>query len=504
MSARQIQISNVTFSYPDSVKPVLLNINLTLTEGWTGLVGPNGSGKTTFVHLIGGQLPCSRGSINGHEQYKILLCSQETDQLPEGAEDFLYDPVGSGGRWRSLLGIGYDWLYRWDTLSLGEKKRFQLGILMAQDPDVLILDEPFNYLDREGREEIYRALESYSGLGLLIAHDRYALDRICQQCLYFDGGQVSLRSGNYSESSEQMAMEADSHRQQRQNFREQYNHLNKVAKQMKSRETGRNHKMSKKGLSSKDHDNKAKIDGYRLLGKDKRASQKIKHLEDRAAAIKDQLEGDASFKDLEDRQAFFKQTISKGDSFIQLEPGELRLSDDLVLTWPELSWGRSDKIHLAGSNGSGKTSFLKYLESIIEYSKGYWLPQELSLEDKNTLLVTLRALRKDKQQEFLTLLSYWGIEPDYYLAKKDFSPGEWVKIQLSFVLSQDISLLVMDEPTNHLDIKAIEHLEEALQTYGGALMLVSHDAELARVSTNKKWIIEKISPEIFSINKEIL
>jgi ATPase subunit of ABC transporter with duplicated ATPase domains len=190
-----LRFTAVYFSYPSTVEPVLRELNLEFHEGWTGVTGDNGAGKSTFLMLAAGILEPQTGNIEGAGG---IYCPQRTDDPPEFWEDFFYDSGHEGGRLMSRLGIEADWPYRWESLSHGERKRLQLGVALWRRPPLLAIDEPTNHLDREGRAFVEAALETYTGVGLLVSHDRALLDGLCANCLFIRQGRAALRPGGVS------------------------------------------------------------------------------------------------------------------------------------------------------------------------------------------------------------------------------------------------------------------------------------------------------------------
>jgi ATPase subunit of ABC transporter with duplicated ATPase domains len=209
-----LSFNSVEYSYPSSVYPILRNITLDLHQGWTGIAGENGAGKNTLLLLAAGILQPNAGSIK--RPGGLLYCPQRTDDIPEGWEDFFSSP--DSGVLCGRLGIEYDWPYRWDSLSHGERKRLQLAIALVSNPAVLAVDEPTNHPDGEAKKLIGDALAGYTGIGLLVSHDRALLDRLCHRCLFLEAGGAVLRPGGVSQGlaedeRKRLASEADKRRQ---------------------------------------------------------------------------------------------------------------------------------------------------------------------------------------------------------------------------------------------------------------------------------------------------
>ncbi len=221
-----INISNLSFSYPSSSQPLFDSVSLRIHKGWTAITGPNGSGKTTLIKLIGGLLSPSSGSIAAPGLF--YYCEQKTDNIPEGFKEFLdsYDPVSF--RLKSSLEIEDEWVYRWNTLSQGERKRCQVAAALFFNPDILAVDEPSNHLDLESKEFLFNALKSFSGIGLLISHDRKLLNDLCTNTLFIYNHNIDFRKTGYLTAVEERERENKS-------LTEQFEYLNKDLKKLKSK-----------------------------------------------------------------------------------------------------------------------------------------------------------------------------------------------------------------------------------------------------------------------------
>lgn len=148
MQPVNLRFIDVSFSYNIPSEYIISSLTTHFTGGWTGIVGPNGSGKSTIAKLAAGILTPVKGIITASSKnYIALYCSQETEYPPENSGEFISAADNSSGKIKSLLAINDDWLHRWDTLSHGERKRFQTGVSLWMMPDILALDEPTNHLD---------------------------------------------------------------------------------------------------------------------------------------------------------------------------------------------------------------------------------------------------------------------------------------------------------------------------------------------------------------------
>ena len=184
MPKSYLSVHHLSFSYGNSVIPIINRFSCQFESGWTGIVGANGCGKTTLLKLLCGHLIPDTGTVGSVGV--SVYCEQRTDFIPNGFSDFLESYNETALRLKSILGIQMDWLDRWETLSHGECKRAQIAVAMAQEQNLLAIDEPSNHLDRTARQAVYESLKQYRGIGLLVSHDRMLLDGICHHILLMD------------------------------------------------------------------------------------------------------------------------------------------------------------------------------------------------------------------------------------------------------------------------------------------------------------------------------
>src|SRR5262245_8753265 len=198
MSLHCLSFEKVSFGFESSAELLLRDLSIRFTAGWCGIIGPNGSGKTTVLRLAAGELEPVSGSIAGIES--VVQCPQRTDDPPEMFSDFLKSSEPDAFRLRGRLRIDPSWISRWSTLSHGERKRAQIATALWRRPDLLAIDEPTNHIDADARDLLMAALRTYKGVGLLVSHDRELLDELCDRTLFMEPPTAILRPGGYSDA----------------------------------------------------------------------------------------------------------------------------------------------------------------------------------------------------------------------------------------------------------------------------------------------------------------
>ena len=214
-----IHLDNISFSHSSAVE-VFRSVSVHLGSGWTGVVGPNGAGKSTLLSLIDGELSPSAGRLHLDPQNaKVARCRQEVDSATPEIQAFAEATDGLSRKWQGRLGIDPATFERWETLSPGERKRWQLGAAIASETGILLLDEPTNHLDVGARRLVEKALAGFEGVGLVISHDREFLDRLTTRTLRVGSGALRLWSAPYSVAREEWTAEETSRSQKHATLR---------------------------------------------------------------------------------------------------------------------------------------------------------------------------------------------------------------------------------------------------------------------------------------------
>ncbi len=505
-----LQIHDLSFTYPSALTPVFSALHAAFQSGWTGVVGPNGCGKTTLLKLVCGLPPVperepgngvsdgTSGSIDGPTDR--MYCDQKTERIPAHFFDFLNAWDESSIELMRRLKVEYEWFYRWDTLSFGERKRAQIAAALWKNPDVLALDEPTNHLDSDARRLVADALTTWNGIGIIVSHDRTLLDRLCGSTLFLASGHGTLRPGGITAGMEEEQREyLETIRLRRDAAREE-RRLHREAQRRSDAESRNAGKLSKRNIAPKDHDASARVDGARLTGKDRRTSDAARAMRARAAAAAKKR------RNVEIHRPTFVPSpgplgmdahLFRGDTLCRLAAGTARPggSDTFSLTYPDLVIAPTERIGISGPNGSGKTTLLHLLrDSIPENRSVLFLPQELTATELKDVRGRIDGLDRDSRGRIYAIITQLGSDPQRLLESGTPSPGEARKILVALGVLNQVSAIFMDEPTNYLDLPSVLALEATLKEYPGALVIVSHDEAFLTSVTAVKWTMTARSP----------
>lgn len=480
---------DVSFRYPSAVEPLWRDLDLHFTAGWTGIVGPNGCGKTTLLKLACGKLVPDRGQVRAAGE--AVYCPQRTDSPPEALADFLEAMDRDAFRLRGGLAVEPDWLQRWPVLSHGERKRAQIAVALWLRPPVLGIDEPTNHIDARARALLVRALQDYGGVGLIVSHDRELLDGLCRSTVWIGENEAVVRPGGYSRAVAERKTEADTAEHRRKVAKQNLRRLTREADQRQRTAAAADRKRSARGLAPKDHDARNRIGRAVVSGQDGQAGRLTGQLEGRLQRARRELD-EARVDKTHRLGIWLPGELSRRDFLFRMPAGEIPLGPDRVLRHGDVAMCPDERIGLVGPNGAGKSSLIRTILSVLQLDEERLLhvPQEISLDESRSILDRFRSLPPDERGLALTVVNRLGTRPARLLETDAPSPGELRKLLIALGLVRRPHLVVLDEPTNHLDLPAIECLESALDESPCGLLLVSHDRVFLRRLGCRSWRVE--------------
>ena len=468
------------------------------------IVGINGAGKSTLLKIITGEEPADTGIVTLAKDKTLGYLAQQQDLQSDrsiydellSVKQYILDmeselrrieaamnsasgdelealmnrytnlnhefEMNNGYAYKSeitgvLKGLGFteeDFSLHVNTLSGGQKTRVSLGKLLLSKPDIIMLDEPTNHLDMESISWLENYLLNYNGAVLIVAHDRYFLDKIVSKVIEIDNGDCTVFSGNYTDYASKKA----------------------ILRNMKLKE-------------------------YLNQQRD------IKHQEEVIAKLK-QFNREKSIKRAESREKMLdkmevvdKPVELNAKMNIQLEPSVVSGNDVLTVTDLTKSFDgntlfnninfdikRGERVALIGNNGTGKTTILKLINGIIQPDSGsiylgakvaigYYDQEHHVLDPDKTLFQEIQDAYPDLNNTQIrnTLAAFLFTDDDVFKYIRDLSGGERGRVSLAKLMLSNANLLILDDPTNHLDIVSKEILENALNSYTGTVLYVSHD-----------------------------
>jgi ATP-binding cassette subfamily F protein 3 len=486
------------------------------------LVGRNGTGKTTLLNILagldaptGGKVTRARGlrigflpqgaSLEGDgslwqammaafaplREMETQLHALELEMAdPARAEAALeaYAPLRDrfeqlGGYTYQdrakhvLMGLGFapeEHQTPLDHLSGGQKTRAYLAKLLLESPDLLLLDEPTNHLDLQAIEWLEGYLNSWEGTVVLVAHDRYFLDRVVRKVWELTFGQLEIYNGNYSHYVQQRA--------------ERYERRLKEYR-------------AQQAFIAKEEDF---IRRYMAGQRTRQAQGRLKRLErfkrDKALDLPRQ---EHTIK------LQFQEPLRSGDKIVWSQDLVVGYERDLPLfRSPDLDLRRGECVALLGPNGSGKTTFLRTVLGDIpplagqarlgaNLKIGYFAQVHTDLRPDSSVLDTLLEVKNlplGEARSFLARFLFTG--DDVFKKISELSGGERSRVALAKLVLQRANFLLLDEPTNHLDIPSQEVLEEVLDDFSGTILLVTHDRYLVDRLASQLWIINPGGQEL--------
>ncbi|WP_297529131.1 ATP-binding cassette domain-containing protein [Thiohalobacter sp.] len=486
---------------------LIRDADLTLFPGQhAGLTGANGSGKSSLFSLILGELSADAGSIELPPDWVIAHVAQETPALDMPARDFVlegdarfatlrreldaaevagdgpalarlhdrmagiggYEAPARAGRLLHGLGFPPDTHERpVSSFSGGWRMRLNLARALMSPSDLLLLDEPTNHLDLDAVLWLEEWLRGYPGLLLLISHDRDFLDRVVDRILHIEQQGLRLYTGNYSGFERQRAAWLAGQAAARKRQQREIAHIENFVRRFRAK-----------------------------ASKARQAQSRLKALERLEEIAPAHVDSPFRFS--------FPGPERLPNPLIRLDGAAAGYDGEPVLRGIDLDIGPEDRIGLLGRNGAGKSTLIRLLtgelaplagrrQPAADLRIGYFAQHQLEqLDGEASALAHLQRLDpRAPEQALRDFLGGFGFSGDRALDPvAPFSGGERARLALARVVWQRPNLLLLDEPSNHLDLDMRLALELALNDFGGALVLVSHDRHLLRTCTERLLLVE--------------
>ncbi|TGB07083.1 ABC-F family ATP-binding cassette domain-containing protein [Streptomyces sp. MZ04] len=519
-----ITCTSLDFTWPDGTG-VFDGLQVAFGPGRTGLIGVNGSGKSTLLKLIAGELTPGEGAIRvagdiGYLPQNVTLDTglRVDDVLGIAGKRAALHAIEAGDvAEEHFTAVGDDWdveeraVATLDQLGLGhigldrttgevsggESVLLRLAALLLRRPDVLLLDEPTNNLDLHARRRLYEAVEAWSGVLVVVSHDRALLDLVDQIADLRDG-EVKWYGGNFTAYEEVLAAEQEAAERM---VRVAESDLKKQKRELADAQV----KLARRkryGQKMWDQKREPKI----VMGERKRAAQvsagkhRIMH-EEKLSEAKERLDDavEAVRDDDEIRVDLPFTAVPPGRTVLGLSNLTLRygacVAGEFELRGPE-------RVALVGRNGAGKTTLLRTIAGELEAVEGEtlahvplrFLPQRLDvLDDELTVAENVARFAPDatnnRIRARLARFLFKGARADQRAAT--LSGGERFRAALAALLLAEPApqLLMLDEPTNNLDMASVKQLATALESYEGALIVASHDVPFLESIGITRWLL---------------
>lgn len=468
------------------------------------LVGVNGAGKSTILKMIMGEEPLDKGDVTLSKGRTIGYLAQHQNLLPgstiyEELKSAKADVISleqqlrsieselkslSGDELKSRLdtynrlqsefesrngyaceseiigvlkGLGFeeeDFSKKTDTLSGGQKTRVSLGKLLLTRPDILLLDEPTNHLDLNSVSWLETFLMNYPGAVFIVSHDRYFLNRVVTKVIEIENGELRTYMGNYKAYSEKKQQIRDARLKEYLNQQREIRHQQAV------------------------------IEKLRSFNREK----SIRRAESREKMLEKMTPIDKPAETVREMHLTLEPSCISGNDVLTVEHLSKRFDDQILFQDVNFEIKRGEHVAIIGDNGTGKTTLLKILNQVIladsgsftlgaKVSVGYYDQEHHVLHDDKTIFDEISddypSLNNTQIRSTLAAFQFTG--DDVFKEIRSLSGGEKGRVSLAKLMLSEANFLILDEPTNHLDITSKEILEEALNSYSGTVLYVSHD-----------------------------
>ncbi len=451
-----LSVNSISKSF--GIKTLFSNVSFGIEKGdKTALIAANGSGKSTMLKILVGMIQPDSGTVIYANDIKVGYLEQ-LPSYPTGTQiaDLLSDlDAEQHLRARQFLTrFSLDLEQSVDTLSGGQVKRLALALVLLHDPDLLILDEPTNHLDVEMVEWMEKFFAQSSITLLMVTHDRYFLDRVCNKIFELYQGEMYSHNGNF----------------------DYYVKKSREREEVKRATAERNSQLLKHELEWMRSTPQART------GKSKSRIDSFYDLKERS-----------KYREEDNELEFSMKMQRLGGKILEMDNVSKSFGDLVVLKDFDYVFKRGDRIGLIGKNGVGKSTFLNLITATMRPDRGrvktgetvtygYYRQECIQFDEDKTVIDTLRDIAevvdygKDKVYTADQLLAHFMFPHKMHRQPVALlSGGEKRRLYLLTVLVRNPNFLILDEPTNDLDLLTLQKLEDFLQGYKGCLLVVSHD-----------------------------
>lgn len=494
----QIMVNDLTFSYDTHYENIFENIDVMLDTAWKiGLIGRNGTGKTTFLNLLLGKY-----AYSGHirmscmaEYFPVKISDPQKisiELLEEIDPQYEFWKIC---RELSLMEMETEILYRpYCSLSPGEQIRMQLAVLFAKEHVFLLIDEPTNHLDEEGRNQLANYLNQKNGF-ILVSHDRRLLDKCTDHIMAIERSRIRIYKGNFSTWKKEKQLRDEFEISQNEKLKREIKDYKEAAK--KAGRWASDKEKEKFGITEGSKPDRGFI-GHKAAKMMKRSKSLEKRME-KAAEQKSLL-----LKDIEKviDLKLFPATYEK-DRLISAEKICVAYGEKKVLTDFSLEIRRGDRIALKGVNGCGKSTFLKVLSgecNIVsgKLSVGTNLKISYIKQDSSQMTGTLDEMEEEYGLDktiFRAVLRQLDFPRNQFEKRlEEYSEGQKKKVMLAKSLCETAHLYVWDEPLNYIDVFTRMQIEKLILEYQPTMIFVEHDQEFTEKTATKIVQMKKENP----------